>query len=382
MPHSSAKFSNELSQLSHAQRRVEALHALELLDTPPDPNFDEIVELASQICGTPISLVSLVDAERQWFKAAIGLEARETPIGVSFCAHAIEQTGVFTVPDALKDDRFRLNALVTGAPHIRFYAGMPLYADEGVAVGTLCVIDTVPRCLTQGQSRALATLTSQVQARFELITERKNLLLALVKNHQLTATLEDQNQILSNANRQLELLATTDALTGLLNRRAFEARIAVELSVAARNQRPLSVIVLDVDNFKQCNDQYGHSAGDDVLRQVGATLRKSLRAGTCAGRIGGEEFAVILPEAAPDQAVAMGHRMQAELGAAGNGLFNITVSAGVACLNATATSWEAIFAQADAALYEAKRAGKNRVVQYAANIVNAQSTREERRRRF
>lgn len=152
--------------------RLKVLHRLSILDTDPEDIFDDLARLASQICGTPIALVSLVDANRQWFKSNIGIPASETPRDVAFCAHAILQTDVFLVVDASIDDRFFDNPLVTSEPDIRFYAGAPLITSDGAAIGTLCVLDEKPRQLNLEQIDSLKIIARQVT---RLIEQRRDL---------------------------------------------------------------------------------------------------------------------------------------------------------------------------------------------------------------
>lgn len=147
--------------------RLEALFRYELLDTPSEAEFDELTQLAAQICGTPIALMSMVDSARQWFKSRFNFEGTETPRDVSFCGHAIKGSAVFEIPDATSDPRFRDNPLVTGSPHIAFYAGAPLVSHDGFRIGTLCVIDHVPKHLTHNQRTALATLSKQAMRLIE-----------------------------------------------------------------------------------------------------------------------------------------------------------------------------------------------------------------------
>ncbi|MBW4580152.1 MAG: response regulator [Tildeniella nuda ZEHNDER 1965/U140] len=153
---------------SNEAQRLEALLSYDVLDTAAEAAFDDLTKLAALICGTPIALVSLLDQRRQWFKARVGLEATETSRDVAFCAHAILQPDVFVVPDALDDQRFANNPLVTGAPHVRSYAGVPLVNPEGYPLGTLCVLDYGPRQLTAQQLEALAAIARQVVAQLEL----------------------------------------------------------------------------------------------------------------------------------------------------------------------------------------------------------------------
>ncbi|HEY0134892.1 MAG TPA: GAF domain-containing protein, partial [Nannocystis sp.] len=147
---------------ANENERLEALYRCGILDTEPEPSFDEIASLAGQLCATPMALVSLVDADRQWFKARVGLPATETPRDVSFCAHAVASNEPLVVDDTLQDTRFAGNPLVTSDPNIRFYAGVPLTLEDGLTVGTLCVLDRVPRRLSPAQMAALGMLARQV----------------------------------------------------------------------------------------------------------------------------------------------------------------------------------------------------------------------------
>ena len=153
--------------------RLQALRRYKILDTDPEKAFDDLTTMASYICETPVALISLIDSDRQWFKSKHGVNLSETPREVSFCAVAIQQPDLFVVPDASKDPRFSSNPFVVSDPKIRFYAGAPFTSSDGHPLGTLCVVDVVPRSLTPSQEAALLALSRQVQAQFEL---RKNLI--------------------------------------------------------------------------------------------------------------------------------------------------------------------------------------------------------------
>lgn len=154
---------------SDERERLAALREYHVLDTIPEQTYDDLVFLAAYVCKTPIALISLVDEQRQWFKARVGLDVPQTSRDLAFCAHAILQPDrVMQITDATRDERFATNPLVTGAPNIRFYAGTPLRTPDGRAIGTLCAIDRKPRELDEDQQRALRALSREVMAQLEL----------------------------------------------------------------------------------------------------------------------------------------------------------------------------------------------------------------------
>lgn len=324
----------------HELSRLLALDRFAVLDTLPEPAYDDIVRLASFIMGTPISLVSLIDTKRQWFKANVGLDASETPRDVAFCAHAIvEPEQVMVVEDATKDQRFAQNPLVLGEPHIRFYAGAPLVTNDGYALGTLCVIDTKPRQLSREQSAALKTLARNVMTLLELGLRGREL---------------------ENANRMLEQISLTDALTGVGNRYAFSHRLKGEVDRARRYRHPLSLLMLDVDHFKSYNDSFGHPMGDELLKRFGNTLSDTIRTIDSAYRYGGEEFAILLPETDAEGAMTIARRLHDAVNAAEWPNRKITASTGVATMQVD-ISPEDLVEQADRALYWVKEHGRDGV---------------------
>lgn len=180
-------------------KRLKVLWQYDILDTVPEIVFDELAELAGHICEAPVALITLVDEKRQWFKARVGTSLKETARDISFCAHAILQDELFIVSDASKDPRFKKNPAVTGKMHVRFYAGAPLKSPDGYALGTLCVVDSKPRILTDEQKQALRTLARHVETQLELRRHTREL--AEARKHG-----DRQNAELARANVEIAKL--------------------------------------------------------------------------------------------------------------------------------------------------------------------------------
>jgi diguanylate cyclase (GGDEF)-like protein/PAS domain S-box-containing protein len=483
--------------MNQEDARVAAVQALGILDTEPESAFDDAVKLAAAICGTPISLISLLDGRRQWFKARLGLSASETPQEQAFCAHAIQGQDLFVVADAQQDPRFQDNPLVTGEPNIRFYAGMPLITPEGHALGTLCVIDTAPRQLTEQQKTALGVLSRQVYSQMRLRNQLKGLnqtlaersiyrdevsgantlfrafmdngpMVAFVKDAEgrfvyynsvfakrfnitrdewigkgdfevwprefaadfreldlkvlqdgklvvieetspgpdgsvlhwrsykfpfigasgeqllagialdlsvekrTEAELRRSHEELHKANQRLRELAVTDALTGISNRRGFDERLQREFRIATRYGSDFSVLLVDIDHFKEFNDSFGHEAGDEALQRVAEQLIDCSRVSDLVCRHGGEEFALLLPRTTLDDAVALGERICASVAGATWKRRRVTVSIGAAAIATNPPNSAALIRQADLALYEAKSLGRNQVVAFSPALAPAE----------
>ena len=271
--------------------RVAELHGLNILDTPVEPEYLGLAKLAAQVAGTPIAVVSLVDAERQWAKAAVGIDDWTAPRSASVCAHAITSPdGVLVVPDLRMDARFADSPLVVDGPKLRFYAGATIRSEAGHAVATLCVADTVPRELDAAQLDSLKSLAGQASALLAL--RRRTVLL-----EQLTG--------------RLESLALRDELTDLPNRTLLLDRLHHALATHERKHRGLTVMFVDVDDFKSYNDAFGHEIGDEVLHAVASRLKTAAREMDTVGRLAGDEFLVMCPELTdPSDIVRVRYRLE------------------------------------------------------------------------
>ncbi|MBR0818619.1 sensor domain-containing diguanylate cyclase [Bradyrhizobium liaoningense] len=327
-------------------RRLDTLAQLDILDTPREPAFDRLTALCKRIFGVQMSTLTLIDGHRQWFKAEVGMADRETDRRPALCSLAIEQDTPLVIPDTHEDPRVADNIFVRERPFIRFYAGVQLKIS-GVNIGTLCIMDATPR---QFDAEALGILAD----------------LAAVAVDELL----------------LRNLSMQDNLTGALSRRAFRAEAERLASLANRHGHKLTLAVLDVDHFKGVNDRYGHAVGDAVLSSVIATCRRSLRGSDIVGRIGGEEFAILLPHT--DLASGMAAIEKTRVAIAGQaidtpcGPVPVTCSFGAASL-LSGQHFDDALRNADLAMYSAKNAGRNQTIAW---VDPAPSISPARRRVF
>jgi len=324
--------------------RVAALRGYGLLDTAAEEDFDFLTELAATICGVPYAFVSLVDADRVWYKSTYGNKAAmQSPRDDDYCSWAILEASHLCIPDLTRDARTSGISLTTGAPFYKMYCGANLFSASGHSIGVLCVLDTKPGAPSARQVALLERLSRQVMALIELRAKERALVAALGR---------------------MEQLATHDELTGLLNRRALMALLQREVAHSRRLQTPLAVLMFDLDHFKSINDTHGHALGDAVLRGVGTILRERMRVSDSAGRYGGEEFCVMLPGADAHGACQLADELRIAIAgavyAAAGVQVTATASFGVAaCAGGRDADADQLLLQADRALYQAKVAGRN-----------------------
>jgi len=240
-------------------RRIAALRALDVLDTPMEERFDRITRFASQLFDVPIALVSLIDQDRQWFKSAMGLDVRETSRAISFCGHTILKRKILLIPDALIDSRFSDNPLVRGAPYIRFYAGCPIYAECGSALGSLCLIDTKPRVLSETDLHALRDLALMVER--ELQRPESNIL---------------------------------DEKTNICNRNGFSLLAEKGLDLCARRKTSASLVFIEIDEI---GEGKADEEKDRILHQFSEYLNTHLEHSALVARVEKNQFVALLIDA-------------------------------------------------------------------------------------
>lgn len=339
--------------------RLEALHSYRILDTLPESSYDDIIGLASYICGTPMAVISFVDRERQWFKAKIGVNVSETSREIAFCAHAILQRDIFVVHNALEDERFADNPLVTGSPHIRFYAAAPLITERGEALGTICAIDQRPRTLDEEQKKLLKSLSRQVMIHLEL---RRHI---LEQEHQ-KQILHEYQQKLRVTNAELQEANLTDDVTGFHNTRFLHQFLDYYLLPEHMGKRTLSLVFFDLDDFKESVDKYGHILGSKILREVAEAVHQRLEPLDYIIRYGGDEFVVILPNQDKKRSLSKVKKMRQVIEKTpflreDNVRLHLTASFGLASFPEDAADKHQLLAEADRCLFRSKEKGKNTI---------------------
>ncbi len=453
-----------------------------LVDMPSERELQEAAELATEICGAPISLISLLDENWQTVLASVGMRLKQVRRDITVCQYTVEKNDLLVIDDMMTDMRFAGHPMVTGDPEIRFYAGLPIEGADGRAIGTLCVIDVKPRRLTRTQERAMRVLASQIKTTIQLRTEHRLLGEALAERDRATARLranermfqtfmnngplisylkdgdgrylfynarmaercqitmqewlgrtdlevfpeeiarsyrahdfealeagrlliktetlctskgecstwrsykfpcEDEDgrtmlagfsfdvteeiqrqEELTQAKLELERLGQVDPLTGLPRRQVFDERLETEFDGAQMRRQTLSLVVMDVDNFRQRNQRMGKEAGDAALKSIGGILKECVTEMDLVVRFGGAEFVLLLPETTADEAKALADRIQREMRKVDWGMVPVTLSVGIATNENAKRSGRQLFCFADDAMYTAKTAGKNRVVVY------------------
>ena len=337
---------NAASYNNEAQR-LASLKSLRMLDTPIEERFERITRMVCRLLDVPIALFNLIDDQRQFYKSVQGLDATNAPLDGAFCPHAFHEPDMLLVPNAHLDERFADNPFVTGKYlNVGFYAGCVVCTPDGMPVGTLCAIDLKPRDMTEEQLTALRDLTAMVE------TELKVVMLANAQKN-----LEEE---LSEATR----LAMVDPLTRLWNRAGIDNLLNKEWYEARRHKKPVCLVLADIDHFKSINDTYGHQAGDEVLRVVAKKLLESMRDEDVVGRMGGEEFLLILNDCEPEKLFETIDRIRSfitENPVRVNGTdCSVTLSFGAATIVPDmATPPAFLIKRADDALYLAKKDGRN-----------------------
>ncbi len=333
------------------QQKKEVLQRYQILNGSGIYYADQIAQTAAAVFNVPIAIAALNTRYRHWYHSSQGVEPEAFDRLQMYCAPAILAQESFVLPDMRDDAYFANNPIVTGQPHAAFMAGAPLRDPHGKRFGTLCLIDREPRSFSDDQLRVLESFAQLISDDICIRSAGRYAVQDLIELEKTRCDLFD--------------LAMTDPLTRALNRRAFFRFAEREIHRANRHGTPLSALMLDVDHFKQVNDVHGHAAGDEVLRRLIAMTMDSVRDEDLIGRLGGEEFAILLPETRPADAAKLAERLRKEAsellfrGEAGS--FRVTISIGISEPDSTDTTIAPTLDRADVALYNAKRNGRNRV---------------------
>lgn len=329
--------------------RLISVKAMQLLSTPEEEIFDRITRVAKRVFNVPIVLITVLDENRQWFKSQIGIDVKETPRDISFCGHTVHAGEMVVVENAKTDPRFSDNPLVCGGPEISFYAGRPLINVEGFIVGALCLIDRVPRVMSADDQAMLNDFGYWVESVFT--------------TRHLSRAVKELLEELNEARRE----SMMDSLLSIWNRGAIMDILAREADQAQRQKEQISVMMVDVDQFKNINDTYGHHIGDLALSAVVKVLRQGLRSYDSIGRYGGEEFLIVLPNTKPEDASRLADRLRSAVHSSitliEDQQINCTISIGVSTADLSLVYQDIAQAviNADMAMLKAKTNGRNRV---------------------
>lgn len=333
------------------QQKSEMLQRYRILRDTGVHDAGQITGTISLVFDMPVVLVSLNERYRSWYKASHGAAPARLAGLQAVCALANLAEDAFFIRDCREEAYFAREPAVTRTSGAVFLAGAPLSDPQGKRFGTLCLIDTKPRDLTPAQMQMLNSFALLVSQDICLRSAGRYAVRDLIEAEQEKCELYD--------------LAVTDPLTKALNRRAFFRFAEREVTRASRHGTPLSAILFDIDHFKPVNDIHGHGIGDEVLVRLTRLMMENIRDEDLLGRLGGEEFALILPQTGPDAAHALANRLREKVRAlrfeSPEGTFGITVSLGVSAPDAEERDILSALARADKALYRAKRLGRDRV---------------------
>lgn len=337
-----------MSVSQEEEQRLRAVENLSLLDRPEEERFRRIIRLVHRHFNLGACSITLVDRDRQYFISQHGFPCRETSREESVCSLVVGAKAPLVISDLSNYEQTKNFHDLIHRQKFLFYAGVPLWSPEGWALGTLCVLDQQVRDFSPEELESLTDF-------------------AVIVEDEIAMTRVDRtNQDLVAEVERLRMRAFVDALTGVWNRGALFDLLYRERERAQRGTKPLSVAMLDIDYFKKINDGYGHPGGDEVLKELCVRLRGAIRPYDSVGRYGGEEFAVVFPETENEDALMLGERLRAVVSESpfrlGSSELSVTISVGIATSDGPVDTVEDMLARADAALYQAKRAGRNRVI--------------------
>lgn len=330
--------------------RIASLRRLQVLEPAQEERFDRITRLATLTTGAAMAGIALVDRDRVFYKSLRGLSVQSLPRPATFCTVALDTEGPLLVPDASQDPRFAQLPIVKDAPHLRFYASQPLFAPDGRRIGGVCVADTRPRRLSEEELHTLRDLASIVETEL-----------------QVGALVQSRSELASDldvARRQVFI----DPLTQTWNRAGILEILQREHARARRTKTLVGVAMVDLDNFKDINDNFGHLTGDRVLRTAAERMIEAVRPYDAVGRYGGEEFLIVLVEREASRVASIAERVRANIAqrpvSMDRRAISMSASVGVACSESAVGQQDIhqLLQRADEALYSAKRNGRNQVV--------------------